>query len=263
MDAIVDHMIILSSAVRPQVSIISYGDKLTLTINSPLASTHFQEAYLEILAEEGLLTEEAEELHHSYKEDKGTKSPSTNPYPPFPARQNYPLAAAILLFGSIGTSLLYLILYALDLIHFSYGPVALALLTVVLLVTGILRNRHNPVWLVTLQSMILSLGAVAIDLAAGFKGWSLSWALPVIFSASIIAGEIVMAVSAEFRARGALFNLSSIGLALLPLLFILLGWAKPLWPSIVTVVLALISLILGLIFRRKHIAEEGKRKWFF
>ena len=266
MDAIVDHMIILSSAVRPQVSIISYGDKLTLTINSPLASTQFQEAYLEILAEEGLLTEEAEELHRSFKEekeDKGTKSPSSDPYPPFPARQNYPLAAAMLLFGSIGTSLLYLILYALDLIHFSYAPVALALLTVVLVVTGILRNRHNPVWLVTLQSMILSLGAVAIDFAAGFRGWSISWALPGIFSGSIIAGEIVMAVSSEFRARGALFNLSSIGLALLPLLFMLLAWAKPIWPSIVTVVLALLSLTLGLIFRRKHIAEEGKRKWFF
>lgn len=259
MNHMVDHMIILSSAVRPQVSIISYEDSLTLTINSPLASTRFQEAFWDILAEEGL---EPEELYRSYEEKENSKAES-HPYPPIPVRQNYPLATAILLFGTLGSSFLYLVLYALDLIHFSYAPVALALLTVVLVVTGILRNRHNPVWLVTLQSMILSLGAVAIDFASGFRGWSISWALPGIFSGSIIAGEIVMAVSSEFRARGALFNLSSIGLALLPLLFILLTWAKPIWPSIVTVVLALLSLTLGLIFRRKHIAEEGKRKWFF
>lgn len=264
----VEEVLVATSAVRPQMSIISHEKDLSICFTSPLASTDVQDHCYDILVNDGLeatFVVEAKADHLSegdiVVQTDTRQSSQLPPYPAVPLGSNFSLAKLILGLGSILIIFLYAILSLFHPLETPLAAVLILIATVWLVTTGILRNRHNPAWMILLQSLVLSIGLVGIELLRGYEGWSVSWGLPAIFSGSIIASEIVLLVLPRAKINGLFFHLLSVLIGLLPLLFILFSWVNPFWPSIVSVIIALVSLLFNLLFRRRQLWAEQKRKW--
>ncbi len=334
--------IILTSAVRPQFSVQSYDNDLSITFTSPKMSTAIQDRYREILEEQGLtitfavesiapegdgnvyktsqtaeVVEEVEaaEAAEAAEVIEGvedvevevaaspevvsaalaTSAPvtpdapnSTNPtnspnpaagqvtddihgrtsakYPPYPTipvETNLPFMAAILTASTIFLMVLYSIGNLLWNWQLPVATILIAIATIWIVVMGILRNLHNPAWSILRQTMILAVGMVLIDWLSGWSGWSLTWAIPFIFTGSIIATQITLLASRKALERGVFFLQIEAILALLPALFILLRLVSPTWPSWMAVGVGTVSFIITAIWRRKILGEEVKRKLHF
>lgn len=266
----VEDVTVGTATVRPQFSIISYEQDLSITITSALNSTKIQNTCREILINDGLnstFTVESKIDNLSkgqiIEQTKEVVSSQQIPYPEVPIETKLSLASFILNLITIFTLSLYLILNLIFDISLPLSAILLTLASLWLSTMGVLRNRHNPAWSIVLQSLIFGIGIVGIDLFTGYAGWSLTWALPGLFLGSLIANEIVLTVSKRAQKNGFYFLFTGIILGFLPLLFIALNLVKPIWPSLVTAGSALFLLIINLIFHHRQFREETKKKWHF
>lgn len=284
---------IMTSAVRPQFSMISLGQDLSLVFTSPKRFFEIEDTFCRILREEGhtisfavearapeprmerrrrerrldetkdesRLRRRREAAGRILREDPGRRSAKLNPYPFVPLSLNLRLAKIL---SAVFSFIILALAFAGSRFWNWTMPLTIPMLAVFTLwatVSGILRNRHNPAWTILIQSLVLSLLVCGIDLFSGRRGWSISIALPIINGVAILASNIALLVSRKALERGVLFMQASAVLAFLPLIFILLGTVKPLWPNITVLVLAFLSLLLTGILRRKLLKEEFKRKW--
>lgn len=265
---LVEEVQITTSAVRPQMSIISYEKDLCISFTSPLESSEVQDQCLKVLIEDGLestfIVESKSERGSAgeiIEKTDDRASALNTPYPYVPIGSNFSLAKFILGLGSILLLLLYASVSMFIPIQTPLSAVLLLIATVWLVTSGILRNRHNPSWMILLQSMSLGAGIIGIDFLLGFRAWSISWGLPAIFSGAILASEIVLLALPRAKNNGLYFHLLSILIGLIPILFLLFGWVHPIWPSIICVLIALQSLLFNTLFRRRQLLAEGRRKW--
>ena len=271
--------LIMTSAVRPQFSVASYDNDLAITFTSPKMSTAIQDRFREIL--EGLgfeiafavesVTPETEFSIYKQPHVSGTSGQVTDdkqgrtsadypPYPLVPVETNLPLAQRLLLLISLLGFLLYAAVNSLWGLDLPFSILALAIGTLWVMVTGILGNRHNPAWAILLQTMVISVALIGADLLSGWRGWSLTWALPIVNVSSLLGTQITLMASRKALERGVFFLQAHAILALLPVLFIILGWVDPLWPSVTATSLAALSFVLTAILRRRVLDEEVRRK---
>lgn len=287
----VEQINIMSSSIRPQFSAISYDNDFAIVFTSPLVDTQIQRSFRNLLLREGLQIHEAAKSVYTpdtplakakkssrkqdqIQSDPGLDAPNPNRdkteepsrpdlYPQIPLQADFSLASKILIIISI----LFIVGNGLtqQIRGTSLNPfiVIISLAALWLVLTGILRNRHNPAWLILWQNILLCGAVIAIDLLSGYKGWSLSYAVPAIHISSLIASEITLMVSRTALEHGILFMQLSCIFALFPGLFLLLGWVSPHWPSIVSVCAAVIAFFVSGIWHRKVLMEEVKRKLRF
>ncbi len=274
--------VILTSAVRPQFSVQSYDNDLAITFTSPKLDTAIQDRYSEILEAEGLnvnfavesVLEDTETQVHKptivtasagevTEEQPDRTSAEHPPYPFIPVKTNLPLAQSILTAATIFS----LLIYAAGNLWLGWQlplPVLLvAVATLWITVIGILGNLHNPAWAILRQTIVFSLSVIALDLLNAWEGWSITWVLPIILGSSVIATQITLLASRKALERGVFFMQANAILALTPLVFILLGWVSPLWPSLLAMGIGGVSFLITAIWRRRVFGEEVRRKLHF
>lgn len=291
-----EEMNVMTSAVRPQFSVMSFEKNCAIIFTSPKKSTEIEETFRQILLDDGI---EANFVLNadpppSYEERKRAKKLAKQPeaekqeeakrilsagpgrilklkdnrrsskhkhYPFVPLSFDLSLTKRLLTIGS-----LLILLFAFlgnTLWHWGlpWTLPMLGLATLWLVVSNILRNRNNFAWSVLQQSLILGFLVVIIDYFIGWQGWSLSIALPIIEVCALAASQIALLVSRRALETGLLFIFASTALGVLQLLFIILRIVSPLWPSIVAVCLACVFLLVTAILKRKVLKEEWGRNW--
>ena len=295
-----EEMNVMTSAVRPQFSMVSFEKDLSVVFTSPKKSRAIERMFCRILAEEGLdlhfaveatppLTpEEARQTEGAAKAAEKKNEPEHAaalrrrlhagpgkilvrkdrrrsskdcPYPYVPLSLNLKLADRLL----AGLCVLIIIVAFLGkhLGHWDF-PVTLPMLacaTAWVMVRGILRNRRNLARTVLQQSIFISITVCLIDLLIGWQGWSLSIALPIINACALAAGHIALLVSRRALEEGLLFMLTIAVLGLVPLIFSLSGLADPAWPGITAAVFSGLSFLMTAVLRRKLLKEEWGRNW--
>lgn len=127
--------------------------------------------------------------------------------------------------------------------------------------TAIKKRRNiskNLLW----QAVLLSVLITGIDWFTGWHKWSINFVVPSIFVFTMLSNSIVLLIMHR-RAYDFIIYLVVDGLlGLIPLIFILTGWANVIWPSLVCVLLSLTLLAAILIFVRNMDDELKKRLHF-
>lgn len=125
-----------------------------------------------------------------------------------------------------------------------------------------IRKRRNVSKNLLWQAVLVSALVVAIDWSSGWHKWSINYVVPSVFVFTLLSNSIILLIMHR-RVYDFIIYLVVDGLlGLIPLLFIITGWANVIWPSLVCVLLSLTLLAAILIFVRNMDYELKKRLHF-
>lgn len=124
----------------------------------------------------------------------------------------------------------------------------------------VVRKRNHIPKVILWQAAAVSLLSVFWDWQIGWRGWSVSYLIPILY----VAAELVMYITAKIiklSIRDYIIYAMLDGLfGIIPAIFILFHWVKTPYPSIICVAISLIFLFAIFIFQGKNIREELNKK---
>ena len=124
----------------------------------------------------------------------------------------------------------------------------------------VVRKRHNIPKTIMWQVTVATLLSVFWDWQTGWRGWSIEYLIPMIY----VAAELVMYITAKIMklsARDYITYALLDGLfGILPILFILLGCVKMLYPSVICIAVSVIFLSAIFIFQGEDIKNEWNKR---
>lgn len=122
------------------------------------------------------------------------------------------------------------------------------------------QKRHNIAKTIVYYLLFISLVSIYFDYTNGWLGWSITFVLPVISIAALLAMFIYAQVaSLEISDYILYLQLTSL-LGLVPLIFLIMDWVVLTLPSVLSVLFSLFMFFLMLLkYRRLIIVEFQKR----
>lgn len=182
-------------------------------------------------------------------------------YPSIPPSYEKHLAIRILIFISIAT------IVVSSAINFIFptninNPILIifGLLSIWLGLISIVQKRHHIPKKIVRQVVIVSILALFWDWKTGWRGWSLDYVIPI----ACVAAMVIMYVTAKIMKLSIrdyiTYSLIDGIFGIIPVLFILFGWIKVLYPSIISIALSVISLSSIFIFQGKDIKMEMDKR---
>lgn len=134
--------------------------------------------------------------------------------------------------------------------------------TMWLAVLIILRKRRNVAKSILYLLITLSLLCIYLDYLIGWTGWSTTFAVPIICSASI-SGLFIASHFMKMRISDyVLYLVAAAMLGLVPILFLIFNWVETVIPSWISIGLSALMLTIISIFRGSEILRELQKRMF-
>lgn len=114
----------------------------------------------------------------------------------------------------------------------------------------------NAIWL----TLIISIFSIIWDISIGYKGWSIDYVIPIICCVAMIEMFVVASIIKLSIEDYIVYLIIDILFSVVPLVFLLLGIVKVVYPSIICVAGSVISLATLIIFEGKALKAEIVRR---
>ncbi len=182
-------------------------------------------------------------------------------FPVVPPSYESRLAMRIMLFISLATivacfAIRMIFLSSVNWPIFVLFGIGSAWLSLVFIIRGGRNIQNSILWQVTIVPLL----AVFWDWQTGWRGWSISYLIPVLY----LAAEVVMYVTAKIMKLSIRDYITYAFLAalfgIIPILFILFHWVDTPYPSIICVAISIIFLLAIFIFQGENIKKELNKK---
>ncbi len=122
--------------------------------------------------------------------------------------------------------------------------------------------RHDPICTMTLQVAAVLAVLIAVDLALGWRGWSVAWAVPIglllLAFATIATGKAMRMLLAEYIIWLAL----DMVLALFQIIPILRGANPFAWPAAISIAAFLIMGSAAVLFRHRDLRNASDKLFY-
>ena len=140
---------------------------------------------------------------------------------------------------------------------FVIASVSSAWLTVVVAITKRRNILKNIAW----QMFLVSVIAVLWDVAVGWRGWSLDFALPGCCTVSMVS-MFVLSIILKIPPREYIYYiiLDSV-YGIVPIIFVLTGVLNTTLPSILCILVSVLTIAAILLFQWRNLKEVGERKF--
>lgn len=162
-------------------------------------------------------------------------------------------------------SLLLILLYFIAQIFYPFKFFGLEYILFGLFITwtlGIIfvRKRRNLAKVITYYLLLISLATIYFDYLFGWRGWSITFVVPIISMSALLAIFIAMQVI-NLKVQDYVLYLQLVALfGLIPLLFLIMNWVGHPLPSLLSVILSIIMFIGVLIRYRKLLIRELQKR---
>lgn len=162
-------------------------------------------------------------------------------------------------------SLLLILLYFIAHIFYPFKFFGLEYILFGLFITwtlGIIfvRKRRNLAKVITYYLLLISLATIYFDYLFGWRGWSITFVVPIISMSALLAIFIAMQVI-NLKVQDYVLYLQLAALfGLIPLLFLIMNWVGHPLPSLLSVILSIIMFIGVLIRYRKLLIRELQKR---
>ncbi len=127
----------------------------------------------------------------------------------------------------------------------------------------ILNKGKNYGFFVLTQVVLISIVIFLIDHLIGYNGWSVDYVIPFVIISGSLAISTISIIS-PFKYKEYIVYLLIIALlGLIPLVLILCGVAKVYWTSAVCVIYSVLTVLAMIIFSRRKLNTELKKRLHF
>ncbi len=120
----------------------------------------------------------------------------------------------------------------------------------------IIKKRYHIPKKIIMQSVIISLLSVFWDWKTGWRGWSTTYVIPIIIVSAMalmyITGKILKVSTRDYIT----YSLIDGFFGIVPLTFILFELVNPIYPSIISITVSIISIAAIFIFQGEEIKQE-------
>lgn len=176
----------------------------------------------------------------------------------------YNLVMRIGIFISVLASGLSLLINFLTSPHFMWSLIVIACLVYLwALVLSLLRRGVNQAKRIIFQVVMTSLLVVALDVITGYKGWSVSFVVPGLFSVGILAVLIMSIFMPTKWSEYIFYQLMMSIFGFIPLGLYFFGLAQNLVVVLVSTGIALMSVLFTIIFGDRSLKNDFIRRFHF
>ena len=123
-----------------------------------------------------------------------------------------------------------------------------------------INKRHNLNKNIVYQVFIISVILIIWDYVTHWKGWSVNYAIPFMCAAAMIFMFVVCKIRKMLINDYVLYIILNGILGIIPIIFILTGLTKVLYPSLICIVTSIISFSALLIFEWDTMISEIKKR---
>ena len=188
----------------------------------------------------------------------------TAAYPVDPGRKGYHFAKRLLLFLSVMTAAVCVAVNVLATPHIWWWPfVVTALVYLWAVIPHALRRGGNGGGKILMQVVCGSALVLVLDWEMGWRGWSVSYIMPILFCAGIIAVMVLVVCNRTNWAGYVLYQVVLAVLGFVPAILYFTGVATAMIPALVPGFLALASLVGLAVFGDRSIKNEFRRRLHF
>lgn len=178
------------------------------------------------------------------------------------ATAQYNLFLRLMLFFSLLGGGLSVLINLLAAPGFLWSLIVVAALAYLWLsVPPLLRRGVNYAKRIMFQVVFTSLLVVALDFIIGYRGWSVTFVIPALLDAAILAVAVMVVFNRVNWAQYIFYQLVIGVFGFVPLVLYLLDIAQNLVMVLVTAGLALASILLSIIFGDKSLKSDFKRRF--
>ncbi len=129
------------------------------------------------------------------------------------------------------------------------------------LIPALLRRGVNLARQIVYQVLLTCLAVVLIDLIAGYRGWSVSYVIPAVLSAGILATGLMAAFRPSAWSIYVYYQVLVAAFGFAPLVLYLVGLAHSLVMVLLPAGLGMASIILTLLFADRSIKNEFVKRF--
>lgn len=151
-------------------------------------------------------------------------------------------------------------IFLVDHSYFSLFVVA-GILCLLLLLRVTIDNRKNMPKTILLHVFLLSVLSLFWDFITGFKGWSITYAIPIICVVGSVDMAIVVTVMNIYITEYLIYFMVVVILGLVPLFFLFFSLVSTKIPSLICIFLNSIVLLFMFILQKEVVFTEIKRRF--
>lgn len=122
------------------------------------------------------------------------------------------------------------------------------------------RKRGNLSHRILNQLLVVSVLVILWDLLTGWHRWSIDYVIPILCVTGMGAMAILGRVMKQYIDDPILYLSIYGGLGMIPLIPLFLGWLNVIYPTLICVVISVISLSGVILFRGKKLRQELNRR---
>jgi len=122
------------------------------------------------------------------------------------------------------------------------------------------KKRGKPLKAVFWQACVLSVLVLAWDWGTGFRGWSLDFVLPILYTCTMLSMAVIARVLRLGPADYLLYLVMNILLGLVPLLLLLAGALRVEYPAVICAAVSVIFLTALILFEGPALKGELLRR---
>jgi len=122
------------------------------------------------------------------------------------------------------------------------------------------KKRGKPLKAVFWQVCLLSILALAWDHGTGFRGWSLDFVLPILYTCTMLAMALIARLLRLRASDYLLYLIMNILLGLVPLVLLLCGALRVAYPAVICAAVSVIFLTVLILFEGRALKDELLRR---
>lgn len=127
----------------------------------------------------------------------------------------------------------------------------------------LVRKRRNIAKAINYLLFFISLASVYIDYVNGWRGWSITFVVPILSISALVAMRITLRVI-KLKAEDYVLYLELAALAgIVPLLFLIMDWVGHTLPSLISVIFSAFMFIGVLLKYRQMLIRELQKRMHF
>ena len=117
-------------------------------------------------------------------------------------------------------------------------------------------TKKNIGQIIVIEALCASLLLYIIEVAAKTQGWALEYAMPFIFSGATLMVTCIILVKRMKWRQFAVYQMATMLLGFIPILFCIFGLVKLIWPSLFSALYSFLTLVGMFVFADKKYKNE-------